>query len=91
MDNETKKRLVSVYEFIAENELKPKEMKKQNKGGRPETDRKNAVTVRLSDEAVRLLSGEHNKSAFLDGLIRGKQAQVECPHCGKVFTIKTED
>lgn len=65
-------------------------MAQKNKGGRPETDRKNAITVRLSDEAVALLDQERNKSAFLDALIRGNAMKVKCPHCGQVFTIKTE-
>lgn len=65
-------------------------MNSKNKGGRPETDRKKPITVRLSNEAVALLNQEHNKSAFLDALIRGKAVKIECPHCGKVITIKTE-
>ena len=65
-------------------------MAQKNKGGRPETDRKNAITVRISDEAVRLLEGEHNKSELIDSLIQGRTARIQCPHCGKVFIIKTE-
>ena len=63
----------------------------KNKGGRPRTDRDTAVTVRLSREAVEALTGEHNKSELIDGLIRGKVTRVRCPHCGKVFTIKMEE
>jgi len=44
----------------------------KNKGGRPRTDRDTAVTVRLSREAVEALTGEHNKSELIDGLIRGR-------------------
>lgn len=66
-------------------------MSMKNKGGRPETDRKNAITVRISDEAVRILEGVHNKSELIDSLIQGRTARIQCPHCGKVITIKTED
>lgn len=66
-------------------------MSMKNKGGRPETDRKNAITVRISDESVALLDQEHNKSELIDSLIRGRVARIQCPHCGKVITIKTED
>jgi hypothetical protein len=66
-------------------------MAQRNKGGRPRTDRNTAVTIRLSDEALAVLQEQPNKTAFIDALIRGEVAQVECPHCGKVFTIKTED
>jgi uncharacterized OB-fold protein len=66
-------------------------MNKQYKGGRPSTGRENAITVRVSDEAVHILEGEHNKSELIDQLIQGKVARIQCPHCGKVFTIKTED
>jgi uncharacterized OB-fold protein len=64
---------------------------KQNKGGRPRTDRNTAVTIRLSDEALAVLNEQPNKTAFIDALIRGEVVQMQCPHCGKVFTIKTED
>lgn len=63
----------------------------KNKGGRPQTGRNTAVTIRLSDEAIALLNQEPNKSAFLDGLIRGTTIKVKCPHCGNVFTLKTEE
>ena len=63
----------------------------KNKGGRPRTDRNTAVTIRLSDEALAVLNEQPNKTAFIDKLIRGKVAQVECPHCGHRITIKTED
>ena len=66
-------------------------MAQKNKGGRPETDRKNAITIRISDEAQRILDGEHNKSELIDSLIRGKAARLQCPNCGTVITIKTED
>jgi uncharacterized OB-fold protein len=49
------------------------------------------VTIRLSDEALAVLNEQPNKTAFIDKLIRGEVAQVQCPHCGKVVTIKTED
>lgn len=64
---------------------------KQNKRGRPETDRKNTITIRISDDALRILDGEHNKSELIDALIRGKAARLQCPMCGKTITIKTED
>ena len=64
---------------------------KQNKRGRPETDRKNTITIRISDDALRILDGEHNKSELIDALIRGKAARLQCPKCGTVITIKTED
>jgi uncharacterized Zn-finger protein len=63
----------------------------KNKGGRPRTDRNTAVTIRLSDEALAVLNDQPNKTAFIDALIRGEVEQVECPHCGKTFTIKTEE
>jgi hypothetical protein len=66
-------------------------MAQRNKGGRPRTDRNTAVTIRLSDEALAVLNEQPNKTAFIDALIRGEVAQVECPHCGNTFTIKTED
>ena len=66
-------------------------MAQKNKGGRPKTDRKNSITVRISDEAQRILDGEHNKSELIDALIRGKAARLQCPHCGKMIKIKTED
>ena len=66
-------------------------MKQKNKGGRPETDRKTPITIRLSNEAIRLLDGESNKSKFLDSLIRGKVTQVQCPCCGKIINIKIEE
>lgn len=65
-------------------------MERKNKGGRPRTDRTNAVTVKLTDEAVAILNQHPHKSAFIDALIRGEATQIKCPHCGKVFTIKTE-
>lgn len=64
---------------------------KNNKGGRPRTGRDNRQTIKLSNEAVALLNAQPNKSAFIDALIRGEAAQVKCPKCGKVITIKTED
>lgn len=63
----------------------------KSKGGRPRTDRDTAVTVRLSREAVDALAGEHNKSELIDGLIRGNITRVRCPHCGKVFMIRTKE
>jgi len=66
-------------------------MAQGNKGGRPRTGRENAVTIRLSDEALAVLNEQPNKTAFIDALIRGEVVQIQCPHCGKVFTIKTED
>lgn len=65
-------------------------MTQKNKGGRPETERKKPVTIRLSDEAVALLSNQSNKSAFIDSLIRGNLAQIECPNCHTIITIKAE-
>jgi uncharacterized Zn-finger protein len=62
-----------------------------NKGGRPRTGRDTPVTIKLSEDALRVLQEHPNKSAFIDALIRGDMAQVQCPHCHKVFTIKTED
>jgi len=64
---------------------------KQNKGGRPHTGRDNRQTIKLSDEARAVLAAQPNMSAFVDALIRGEAAQVKCPHCGKVITIKTEE
>lgn len=66
-------------------------MERRNKGGRPRTDRTNAVTVKLTDEAVAILNQHPRKSAFIDALIRGEVAQVKCPNYGAVITIKTED
>lgn len=66
-------------------------MAQRNKGGRPRTDRNTAVTIRLSDEALAVLNDQPNKTAFIDALIRGEIVQMQCPHCGKTFTIKTED
>ena len=66
-------------------------MVKQNKGGRPHTGRDNRQTIKLSNEAMVLLNALSNKSAFIDKLVRGEVAQVKCPHCGKLITIKTED
>lgn len=63
----------------------------KNKGGRPRTGRNIPVTVKLSDEALTLLKGERNKSAFIDRLIRGEVAQVKCPCCGEVFLIRKEE
>lgn len=65
-------------------------MEEKNKGGRPRTGRENAVTIRLSDEALAKLKQQPNKTAFIDALIRGTVTQIECPHCGKVITIKTD-
>jgi hypothetical protein len=64
---------------------------KRNKGGRPHTGRDNRMNIVLSDEAVALLAAQPNKSAFIDALIRGEIVQIQCPHCGNTFTIKTED
>jgi hypothetical protein len=66
-------------------------MAQKNKGGRPRTDRNTAVTIRLSDEALAVLQEQPNKTAFIDALIRGEIVQMQCPHCGNTFTIKTED
>lgn len=66
-------------------------MAQKNKGGRPRTGRENAVTIRLSDDALAIYNEQPNKTAFVDALIRGEVAQVECPKCHHVFTIKTED
>jgi hypothetical protein len=66
-------------------------MAQRNKGGRPRTDRNTAVTIRLSDEALAVLNEQPNKTAFIDALIRGEIMQIQCPHCGKTITIKTED
>lgn len=57
-------------------------------GGRPRTGRDNRQTIKLSNEAIALLAAQPNKSAFIDALIRGEVAQIQCPHCGKVITIK---
>jgi hypothetical protein len=67
-----------------------KTMKRISKGGRPRTDRSNAVTVRISDESQHILEGEHNKSELIDQMIQGKVAHIRCPHCGEVITIKTD-
>ena len=64
---------------------------KKNLGGRPRTGRNTSVTIKLSDEALAILNQQPNKTAFIDALVRGEVAQVQCPHCHKVFTIKTED
>lgn len=66
-------------------------MMQKGKGGRPRTGRNNPVTIKLSDEAVAVLKEHSNMTAFVDALIRGEAAQVKCPHCGKVITIKTDD
>lgn len=63
----------------------------RNRGGRPRTERSTPVTVRLSSQAVELLAGEHNKSALLDALIRGKAMKMRCPHCGGMITVKVEE
>lgn len=63
----------------------------RNKGGRPHTNRVNRTTIKLSNEAVALLSQQPNKSKFIDALIKGEVAQVKCPNCGKVLTIKKKD
>ena len=39
-------------------------------GGRPFTDRKVAVTVRISQEASDILNEQKNKSEFVDSLIK---------------------
>lgn len=65
-------------------------MTQKKKGGRPATERKTPITIRLSDEAVALLKNQSNKSAFIDSLIRGKLAQIECPNCHTIITIKAE-
>lgn len=49
------------------------------------------MNIVLSNEAVALLNAQPNKSAFIDKLIRGEIVQIQCPHCGKIITIKTED
>jgi uncharacterized OB-fold protein len=49
------------------------------------------MNIVLSSEAVALLNAQPNKSAFIDALVRGEATQIKCPHCGKVFIIKTED
>lgn len=64
------------------------EQKRKNNGGRPHTDRTNRKNIKLSDEAIALLASCKNKSAFIDALIRGEAAQIKCPDCGKIFTIK---
>jgi hypothetical protein len=46
--------------------------------------------IRLSDEAIQLLDEHGNRSEFIDRLLRGEIAQVKCPYCNKVFTIKTK-
>jgi hypothetical protein len=66
------------------------EIKKRNSGGRPHTNRVNRMNIVLSDEAVALLNAQPNKSAFIDALIRGDVAQIKCPNCGKIITVKTE-
>ena len=66
-------------------------MAQKNKGGRPRTGRDTPVTIKLSEDALRVLSNHPNKSAFIDELIRGEVAQVKCPKCGNTFTIKTEE
>lgn len=63
----------------------------KGKGGRPRTGREKVVSVRLSEEALAIYNQQANKTAFIDALIRGEVAQVECPNCHHVFTIKTED
>ena len=63
---------------------------KKSKGGRPRTDRNTPVTVKLSDDALAVLSQERNKSEFIDQLIQGKAVRLRCPHCGEVITIKTD-
>lgn len=66
-------------------------MAQKSKGGRPRTDRNTAVTIRLSDEALAVLNEQPNKTAFIDALIRGEVAQVECPHCHKTIVINIEN
>lgn len=66
-------------------------MEQKNKGGRPRTNRRKAVTVRISEDAARLLESKKNKSEFIDSLIRGKVAHIECPECHNVFILKAED
>ena len=66
-------------------------MKQQSKGGRPRTGRDTSVTIKLSDEALAVLNGQPNKTAFIDALIRGDVSKVKCPHCGNLITIKTEE
>lgn len=66
-------------------------MEKKNKGGRPRTDRTKAVTFHISEEAARILDGEHNRSKLIDSLIRGKVARLQCPECGAIIKIKTEE
>lgn len=39
-------------------------------GRRPETDRKIAITVRISAQAKALLDKQHNKSEYIDTLIK---------------------
>ena len=39
-------------------------------GGRPETDRKVPVTIRISQESADILKEQRNKSEFIDTLIK---------------------
>ena len=53
------------------------EIKRKGRGGdrggrRPETDRKFAVTVRISQEAKDVLDGVKNKSEYIDRIIKLK-------------------
>jgi hypothetical protein len=64
-------------------------MAKSN-GGRPRTGRNNSVTFKLSDEAMDILNQQQNKTAFIDGLLRGEIVLIKCPNCGHQVTIKTE-
>lgn len=41
--------------------------------GRPETDRKIPVAVRISQEAADILNQQANKSEYIDKLIKGSQ------------------
>lgn len=60
---------------------------KKNKGGRPRTNLVNRTTIKLSNEAVALLTNQMNKSAFIDALIKGEIVLVKCPNCGELITI----
>lgn len=38
--------------------------------GRPKTGRTHAISVRISQEAMEMLSRQHNKSEYIDELIK---------------------
>ncbi len=58
--------------------MEEKTVKKSNRGGwrpgsgRPESDRKHGLCVRISDEAMEKLAKVKNKSEFIDMLIKEK-------------------